>query len=227
MKNVPRQGYQLMSLLPGKIGSFFLRKYSESRREEVRADFEVALEKARGELCIDLGANLGGYSLRMANVASRVIAFEPDPWAASELRMALSECDNVEVIEAAAGTFDGRMPFFRSENFEKNPHIYSLSSSLLPEKKNVGFGNKQYVDVIDFTRFVDELDSNIALLKIDIEGGEVALLEELLGHSALNKIRHIFVETHETKVPSISKRSRSLRRRVRKIECPKIEMDWL
>lgn len=227
LRNVTKYGYRLMSFVPGKIGYLYLRKHSQSRRVEVKLAFEHALEAAQGKVCIDLGANLGEYTLRMANVASRVLAFEPDPWTAAELREVVSECDNVDVFEAAAGTLDSIVPLFRSQGFGADPHIRSLSSSLLAEKKNVSCQPQEYVRVIDFCRFLEELDSSVALLKIDIEGGEVALLEQLLEHPALNNIESIFVETYEMKIPSIAKRSKALRKRVKILDHPKFEMDWL
>ena len=221
-----RLKYRLLSNLPGKRGARYLRKYSGLRQPEVTAAFDEALEAAAGKVCIDLGANLGEFTTRMAQVALHVYAFEPDPWTAGQLRARVAGLHNVTVIEAAAGVEDGRMPIFRSARFEADPHKGSLSTTLIPEKTNVGASSGETVEVKDFCAFLEALDCDVALLKIDIEGGEVSLLERLFDHPALARIDAIFVETHETKLPSLARRSRALRRRARGMTRPRVDMDW-
>lgn len=84
------------------------------------------------------------------------------------------------------------------------------------------------VAVRDVPACLRALDSDVALLKIDIEGAEVALLEALLDDPVAQRIDHIFVETHETKLPpDLARRSRALRRRVAGMTHPRVDMDWL
>lgn len=217
---------RLLSHLPGKRGARYLRKLSISRKDEVRAAFETALSAAHGKVCIDLGANMGEFTRRMAEVASKVYAFEPDPWTSQQLREAVRGLDNVEVIEAAAGVTDGQMPIYRSAKFESDPRKGSLSTTLVAEKTNVTTDTAEMVEVRDFCAFLDGLDQDVALLKIDIEGGEVALLEHLLDAPAFQRVDKVFVETHETKLPTLAARSRSLRKRVKGMTRPVVEMDW-
>lgn len=220
--------YRLLSHLPGRRGLRYLHKFSKTRRDEVNAAFDAALAAARGRICIDLGANLGVFTTRMAEVAQRVHAFEPDPWTAQELRKAVAGYGNVEVIEAAAGTEPGRMPIYRSARFETDQHKGSLSSTLLADKSNVTATPVAEVEVMDFCAFLQGLDSDVALIKIDIEGAEVALLERLLDDPVAARIDHIFVETHETRVPrDLALRSLALRRRVRGLARPRVDMDWM
>jgi FkbM family methyltransferase len=62
-----------------------------------------------GDLFIDVGANVGVYSLWAADLGARVIAVEPDPLAASRLRenVGLNPGIDVTVVEAAATELDG------------------------------------------------------------------------------------------------------------------------
>jgi FkbM family methyltransferase len=223
-----RACYALLSNLPGRRGLRYLRKLSRARHDEVQAAFEAALTAAEGRVCIDLGANIGVYSRRMAEVARKVYAFEPDPWTAAELRTHLQGHDNVEVIEAAAGAEAGCLPLYRSGKFDSDPQKGSLSSTLVAGKSNVTGTAVAEVEVRDFPAFLRALDSDVALLKIDIEGAEVALLEALLDDPVAQRIDHIFVETHETKLPpDLARRSRALRRRVAGMTHPRVDMDWL
>ncbi|KUF11740.1 FkbM family methyltransferase [Pseudoponticoccus marisrubri] len=232
MKSTPNPAkqayYHLMSHLPGRRGLRYLRKHSLSRRDDVNALFDAALVEASGKTCIDLGANMGVFATRMAKHAGRVYAFEPDPWTAQKLRENTAGFDNIEVIEAAAGVETGKMPIYRSAKFDTDPRKGSLSSTLLADKSNVTPETAAMVDVIDFAEFLSGLHSDIAIVKIDIEGGEVALLEHLLDHPVISRIGYIFVETHETKLPrDLVARSRALRRRARQLTHPRIDMDWM
>ena len=81
--------------------------------------------------CIDLGANVGNYTRKMALKAKRVIAFEPDPWACEELRANLADLDNVKIENAAAGACEKKVLLYRHARFESDPASYSEASSVI------------------------------------------------------------------------------------------------
>jgi len=218
--------YRLLSHLPGRHGLHYATKLRRGRRNETRRAFEGALAGAAGGTCIDLGANLGEMTRRMSAVAGRVFAFEPDPWTAERLRENTAALGNVEVIEAAAGVSEGRVELFRSHGFEQNPAQRSLSSSVLASKRNLDRSAPITVRQVDFPRWLEDLDGEVAVLKIDIEGAEVALLERLFEAPALQRIAHIFVETHERRVPELARRTEALRRRAAGMTRPAVNMDW-
>ena len=59
-------------------------------------------------------------------------------------------------------------------------------------------------------------DDDIGILKVDIEGAEVPLLEALFDRSDLmGRISHIFAETHEWLIPDHKPRVKALRARAR------------
>ena len=68
--------YNLLRRLPGDWGRYYERKFLG---QHALAEFDEALRRSEGKTCIDLGANIGSYTRKMASVAKRVIAFEPDP----------------------------------------------------------------------------------------------------------------------------------------------------
>lgn len=49
------------------------------------------------------------------------------------------------------------------------------------------------------------------MLKVDIEGAEVELLEAMLATDTLDRCKSIFVETHETSIPALEDRIARLR----------------
>lgn len=179
-------------------------------------------------MCIDLGANVGKYTRMLASGAKQVIAFEPDPWACAVLRGNVADLDNVRVEDAAAGTKEGTVLLYRRARFGENPAFYSQSSSIIVDKINVSEEEAVEVRQIDFINYLEDLDEDIGLLKIDIEGAEVDLLEAMLDRpDILKRIHHIFAETHEGGIPGHEPRVKALRKRTKEIRHPRINLYWL
>jgi FkbM family methyltransferase len=227
-RNTPlrRAKYGLMQHLPGELGLKYRRKLRKLSAPAAEAAFREALTGAPGQVCIDLGANLGQHTRTMASHAGKVYAFEPDPWTAAELRARLADLSNVEVIEAAAGIEDGTFPLYRTAAFDTDRVEQSQSSSLMSEKRNIDKSSSVDVRVVDFPAFLGELDNDIAIIKMDIEGAEVPLLEALFDHPVKNRIGHLFVETHESRIPALFGRTEALRARAAEMTRPRVNMDW-
>ena len=221
-----RAKYGLMQHLPGALGLKYRRKLRKLSAPAAEAEFREALTEAAGKICIDLGANLGQHTRTMAAHAAKVYAFEPDPWTAAELRTRLADLTNVDVIEAAAGTEDGTFPLYRTAGFEADPVEQSQSSSLMAQKRNIDIDSSVEVRVMDFAAFLQSLDADIAVIKMDIEGAEVPLLEALFDHPVKNRIGHLFVETHESRIPDLLARTDALRDRAARMAQPRVNMDW-
>jgi FkbM family methyltransferase len=219
----------VLGLLPGETGlSFRVRRRDIRRRYSNRSRvlFKEALERYRGLPHLDLGANVGEYTTRLSASGSKVYAFEPDPWTAEKLRTNVRHLGNVEVIEAAAFVADDIVPMYRKNDFYDNPEINSQGTSIFAEKRNVENTQAFEARCVDFVRFLDSLDGNIGIIKMDVEGAEVALLDALLGWDGLSRIGAIFVETHETKIPSQRVDVDRLWRQTRGITKPSISLDW-
>ena len=225
MNERKRRKYAVLRRFPGALGRHYGRKHAILASRT--GDFADALARSRGATCIDLGANTGAYARRMAAEAGRVIAFEPDPWACAALRDNLGDLDNVRIENAAAGTSDGRVLLYRHMRFDSDPGRYSQSSSVVAGKTNVAGRTAVEVRQIDFLRYLEELGEDVGILKIDIEGAEVDLLEALFDRpDLLGRIAHVFAETHEKRIPAHRPRVEALRRRARRIERPQINLDW-
>lgn len=216
--------YRLLRWLPGDLG----RRYKSKHRfgDPVRG-FAQALQQNGDLTMVDLGANLGVYTRRMAEHSPDVIAFEPDPWAFDELKKSVSHLDNVRLVQAAAGLSDGTLPLYRHGAFSENPKPFSQHSSMLAGKSDIDPNAVVMVEQVDFLRFLRDLDRDIGILKIDIEGAEVELLEALLEEKdLLERIRYVFAETHETRIPEHVPRVAALRDAALQLEWPAINLYW-
>jgi FkbM family methyltransferase len=133
---------------------------------------------------LDCGANIGytllHYKRQFPN--ARITAFEPDPQFVPILRrnLARNGGDDVELVEAAAWTRDGRARWA----------MEAKDGSRLAADDD-GAARVTEVATIDLARY---LDRDIDLLKMDIEGAEFEVLPHIAPHLA--RVRNIIVECH-------------------------------
>jgi FkbM family methyltransferase len=201
----------------------FRRRSRNARKRVAEARFEAALAALKpGDLCIDCGANIGTMAMRMAERGAIVHAFEPDPDAFAALRSNVDGSDSIVLHNAAVGTGSEPIKLFRGARCADGGSI-STGASTVADKKNVT-GEFVHVDQVDLANFVSRLDRNVAILKVDIEGAEVALLGHLLDKNLVNRFGSVFVETHEKQIPSLREATMNLVRRCQPY--PHINLDW-
>lgn len=196
-------------------------------RRAAFAAFDAAVAGLKpGDLAIDLGANAGLFTEAMARTGADVLAFEPDPHAFGLLTARMAAYPNARLFPRAAGAEAGSFQLYRHHDFDSAPDRRSTSSSLIAGKRNVSAQHAVTVEVVDFTAYLAGLDRDIALIKIDIEGAEVALLERLLAHPVADRIKAVFVETHERMLPDLAARTAALKPLARARLRPVINWDW-
>ena len=187
--------------VPGPLGYIARRKLKRRHCKRAQDTFSLVLtDTGPGDLCLDLGANVGTFTRRMAETGADVIGFEPDPGAWSVLERRVQDLPNVTLIHKAAGHADDTLTLYRSDKWSPDsPGAHTESSSLIPTK---GASQAVTVDVIDIIAFIENLDRDIRIIKMDIEGAEWDILTRLIDHPVLNRIDCIFVETHERADPA-------------------------
>jgi FkbM family methyltransferase len=220
--------YSLFRYLPGQKGLHYQRQFRRTKWADVDKDFQVAAERCRdrGLAAVDLGANVGEFTCRLSDFASTVYAFEPDPWAFSELKKRTEHISNVVLFPAAAGDQDGTVKLFRHPKHRENRLLSSVSS--ICEDSRIVKKDSEAVDIpkIDFVKWLKQIDEQIGILKIDIEGAEVELLEALLWSDEVNRCEYIFCETHEPEFPHLLDRYKGLKKRASALTNTKINFDW-
>lgn len=203
------------------------KRYQKLGRWHTQFAFERSLRAlGPGDVVLDCGANRGAFTRRFAATGATVHAFEPDPYSFAELKKNAENNANVICHQAAVGTFDADIALYRAEEFDEDPSLYSLSSSAFSDKANISTTRAVMVRQIDLLQFVRGLSSPIRVTKMDIEGAEVPLLEAIIGSGALPLFGSIFVETHETKIPSLRQRTQQLRSVVERRHSDTIFLDW-
>lgn len=176
-------------------------------------------------LAIDCGANVGDVTRLLARTGARVIAIEPNPVAFARLQRRASRWRRVECVEAAASTKDGFAPLFLHELADRDPLGASTGSSLLPEKRNVDPNSAIRVRTIDLDAFI-AAHAPVAVLKMDVEGAEVDILERLLETGRLHDVGLALVEMHDWHTEELSRRGARIRRRLAEESLEHVCLDW-
>ena len=134
-----------------------------------------------GSLVFDIGAHVGNRARALASLGCRVIALEPQPDFARVLRLLFGRNAQVEVIEAAVTGAGGEEWLSVSE---RNPTVSTTASSWRDARaQEPGFGGVEWNRRIRVrTVTADALIAQYgrpAFIKIDVEGGEPAVLDGL------------------------------------------------
>ena len=182
-------------------------------------------------LVIDCGANIGDVSSIFNRYGSTVYAFEPTNVTFEILKKRFDSIDNITCYKKAVWTENTNLKFYHHEWSSYNKIHWSNGNSLLKEKKNVNAQDFEVVEAINLSDFVKSITSeknkNIDLLKMDIEGAEVQVINHLIDTGAINYINILICEVHDRKYEFLRESTNALRNRVIKNNLQnKIFLDW-
>lgn len=149
------------------------------------------------KVCLDLGANVGGFSkIAMDFGASKVIAVECDNRNYNMLADSFEDSENVELIHGAVSGLEEDTIKIYKNNSQKN----HCSTSII-KKKNNQFKEYDEVQNVRFNDLVEKYSPDI--VKIDIEGAEYGILEDVLAYYP----DVLFIEMHAGTFDSIVRES--------------------
>jgi FkbM family methyltransferase len=141
---------------------------------------------------LDCGSNIGMSVLFFKQLypASRIIAFEPDPETFNVLQWNIqnNHLENVELHNQAIYPTDGFVEFYSDPN-----HPGSLAMSTARER----FPGREVIShKVEAVRLSPFIEGEVDLLKMDIEGAELAVVIELAESGKLKWIQQMFIEYH-------------------------------
>lgn len=141
----------------------------------------------KGELFIDIGANLGHYSLLLCKNFRNIIAFEPDPEIMQLFRQnaSLLKARNIMYIPMIVYDTDGTTSFYQAPTTEG----YGLH---VPS----GHGRQYHVKTCSLGSFLGNETRTIDLVKVDVEGAEWKVLQGAI--PIMNKVRRWVIELHNS-----------------------------
>lgn len=178
------------------------------------------------DVCLDLGANLGVFTEKLAKTGALVHAFEPDPYAYDIAQKRVGHLPNVVLHNQAVAQQGGTFTMRRSVKFDRKPAAATGSSTIVfdnPKKfKAEGFD----VTVRAFRDVLADIGRPIALVKMDIEGAEFDILRDVFAHPQDFAIDALFCETHERSVYAEFAEIDRMRRQSGALAHPYINLYW-
>ncbi len=179
----------------------------------------------RDDICIDCGANVGEYTELMASTGATVYAFEPDPNVFEVLSKRFRLRANVVLINKAVSGSDGRSRLYFHKDQPSAPVRFSKSSTLFREKEQAGDHSIE-IETVSLAGFIKSIEHPIAVLKMDIEGAEIEVLNALLDADLASRIGQAFVELHDRKIASLAGPTARLRERLASMDASHFHLDW-
>ena len=191
-------------------GIFFCRRrsadlhiISDSYEFNVRVLFEKIASKSR--IILDVGANVGKYAILAckSNPDSRVFAFEPSGSNFYILRInkELNKCKNLNLCKIGLSDKKGKMKLYDG---------LGTGSFSLKVK------SQKFEEVT--TDKLDNLFKEIDLIKIDVEGAELDVLNGAKKLLSKKKIKNLIVELDKENEKKIIELMRNFGYRVKKIQ---------
>lgn len=192
----PAGRYEVLSVRSGALAGALLEVDVRKQRDMIAGTYEsgvqavLAQHVGPGETAFDVGAHLGFFTLLLARLVGRdgeVVSVEPDPFMGPRLESNLRKNDagNVTVVKAAVGTVARERRF--------SPGAGGGVGHLAQDGE---------IQVAGTT--LDELAESFGpptLVKVDVEGGEIEVLEGGSGLLANHKTVFV-VEVHDEQVQS-------------------------
>jgi len=151
----------------------------------------IMKQEAKGDLGIDLGANLGYATLHMCDSLNKIIAIEPDKRSRKLLKKNIKEnnfLDKVKIYNFAISDKNGEETIYLSK---KNPNLNSLCGGERLKKKKDFLKTKTIK-----TKTIDSLNLDPNFIKMDIEGYEIEAIKGGMETFRNSKNCKILIEVH-------------------------------
>ena len=178
------------------------------------------------EIILDIGANRGLVTKSLAKISkARIYAYEPDPVPYQKLLDTSKSFVNVSTVNEGVSVTNGTANLYLHQDSSRDRLSYSTGSSLCLEKNNVS----EEKNIPIYCRDIDEIVNKfrrVALLKLDVEGAEIDILNRLIDTGSWKLVKRVYVETHEKKMGELyNTQLTKLRQKTRKLKW-KINYDW-
>jgi FkbM family methyltransferase len=153
---------------------------------------KVPREKRAAQLVVDVGANIGFFSLTAASYGVRTISFEPMRFNLDRLVSSIERNRGfgrrMEVYNMAVSN-SNQMVFLKPTSAETNAGNFFIQD--VPAKDIVGQYGVDYVTSVTLDQIINQ---DVLLMKIDVETYEPFVLDGAFHLLCHNIVRHIIIE---------------------------------
>lgn len=174
-------------------------------KEERQFVTELNLEDDDDRIAIDIGANIGIYTLLLSHLypKCKVISIEASPTIFEKLKLNcqlnnLLPGSNLVLLNKAVSDKDGtRVEFYEKHSMStmSKEFLTSISSKIITNKDDEL--HKEIVRTVTIDNLAETANINeISFLKIDVEGAEVLVLKGAINILTEKKVRNMIIEYH-------------------------------
>ena len=157
-----------------------LRQLNEERL------YQPFFEGADGLTIVDIGANIGLFTLYVRDVAEKIVSVEPTPVTFKLLEKLTANETNVARTATALSDHDGTVDFYISDNPTINSAVNEVGTKVTVQARKIKtILDEQGLDYVDF-------------IKCDIEGGEVAAITDATISEVADRVGFWALEVHQT-----------------------------
>jgi FkbM family methyltransferase len=157
----------MKSIIPKKY-NLLIRWYKHILLVGKDKELEYISSKLSGNTAIDIGSNIGFYSYVMSKKYKNVMSFEPIANVSQFLKDA--EIENIQIYNYALSNKDEKSKIYLPKLYGSYQHAYA---GLDLNKRN-----DDYISLDIKTKPLDSFKfENVDLIKIDVEGHEISVLE--------------------------------------------------
>jgi FkbM family methyltransferase len=164
---IPRRVDRMLSDAPGSLGAYY-HAYKAYRWGDPYLRLIYALAD-RSRLAVDVGAHLGDHTFFMRRYSAGCVAFECNPALVSHLRRRFGRTVEIrpDAVSDRNGTTELRIP--QSE--------IGLGRATIETRNPLGEFSRVDSITVHTVRLEDAIDRAVGLIKVDVEGHEMAVLQ--------------------------------------------------
>jgi len=181
----------------------------------------------KNSIVIDCGANIGDITNKFAQTGATVHAFEPDPLAYEFLSKRFRQVPNVILYKQGVWDKQAEIMLYKHKEQDKQEMAYTVGSSIIDNKRNIDRDKHDTISVIDLSDFIQKINKKIDVIKLDVEGAEIAILHKILADESYRLFDRMYVETHETKISGQKEELENIKDAMRRKNVTNIKLNWL
>jgi FkbM family methyltransferase len=174
-----------------------------------------------GAPALDIGANVGDVTSCLLSLGFRVHAYEPDSRCTAFMRKRFGGeiGKSVNIHHAAVSNHDGEITLNYGD-------ITPESNSILMAKPGATSSGGEMVRVENISGILKKLEY-VPLVKMDVEGAEYDILEEMLRPENIGRFGICLVESHAGKIPGLEEKHKAIEKHIKENNLEeKIFLDW-